>query len=199
MMFHRLLVSFLGCALLSAAGGCQLHPRPVESETELPPGPAEAQSPFTLSHMHVQTMRATPWLYTSTRTSFIDMPGPASQAIARLRQLTASGLRPAGPILFIYHDPTEDLAKPFDLDIGLPLRDTIAAPADLKIEMLPAFRCATVTFRGPLKFLPKAYDKLIPEMIAAGLVPSDQTRESYLGWEGPDSPNNVVLVEVGIR
>jgi hypothetical protein len=50
-----------------------------------------------------------------------------------------------------------------------------------------------------MKLLPKAYDKLIPEMIAAGLIPSDETRESYEVWESPDSPNNVVQIEVGIR
>ena len=36
-------------------------------------------------------------------------------------------------------------------------------------------------------------------MIAAGLTPSNETLEEYLSWLSPESPDNVIQVQVGIR
>lgn len=102
-------------------------------------------------------------------------------------------------MLFVYHDPSENPAKPFDLEIGVPVRDAAGLPSEFQVRNLPAFHCATLLYRGPLRLLNKAYEKLIPEMIKAGLVPSDETRESYIAWESPESKNNVVQIQVGIR
>jgi effector-binding domain-containing protein len=186
-------------ASLLATTGCQLHPRPTDAGADTLPAPTPALS-FHISHMRIQMMPPADYLYASSHTSFDDISAPASQTIPALGKLVTSGtVQAAGPVLFVYHDPSENPSVPFDLEIGLPLRAAPASPIDgFTTRKLPAFRCATVIYRGPMKLLPKAYDKLIPEMIAAGLVPSNQTRESYLVWESPDSPNNVMEIEVGI-
>ena len=151
--------------------------------------------------MRIQNLRAMTYLYSSTRTSFdsISESGTA-RTVSTLQQfMTAAGVRPTGPMLLICHDPTEDPAALFDLEIGFPVSEQTPAPGDFKIRTLVPFRCATMVYRGPLKHLRRAYDKLIPEMIAAGYVPSEQSRENFLVWEGAESSNNVVEIEVGIR
>ena len=128
------------------------------------------------------------------------MPGRSPATFPPCRSYAGSGkARADGPILLIYHDPSEDPAVPFDLDIGLPVRVPAAVGNTFHVTVLPAFRCATAIFRGPMTFLPNAYNKLIPDMIAAGLVPSGETRESYVVWKAADSSENVVQIEVGIH
>ncbi|HZL38609.1 MAG TPA: GyrI-like domain-containing protein [Tepidisphaeraceae bacterium] len=150
--------------------------------------------------MRVQTIGRTGFVYLATRTSMNDIAKPAGQMKTALGEAVSSGvLRPTGPMLFIYHDPSEDPAKPFDLEIGFPTDSENAPPGQFKFRRLTPFRCATVIYRGPMKDIGQAYDRLIPQIIAARHVPSDQTRENYLSWKGPDSPNNVVQIEVGIH
>jgi effector-binding domain-containing protein len=199
-MTHRVLLLMLVSALLYAAGGCQFHPRPVEGNVE-PSSPVSGSTlPYHVSNMRIQTEPAIAFLHSSMLTNFEDIEDPTLRTIASLRQLIASsGLRPSGPILFVYHDPTEDPGAVFELEIGIPVSGSTAATGDFTVRTLPSFRCATMVYRGPLNLLALAHDKLIREMIAAGFIPSDQTRESYLVWEGADSSKNVVQVEVGIQ
>ena len=68
-----------------------------------------------------------------------------------------------------------------------------------KVRPLAALRCASVTYTGPVPTIDKAYDRLIPAVQGAGLITTDETRELYLNWEGPDSPNDQVLVAIGLR
>ena len=152
--------------------------------------------------MRIQTIPATSYLYSLTRTSFEDIAIPATQAISKLRHLTTIGEAPTHPVrCFLSITIRRKIyPTPFDLEIGLPLRDSPAAATGWISPANPAgISLRSVIYRGPMKLLPKAYARLIPEMIAAGLVPSVETRESYVVWESPDSPKNVVQIEVGIR
>ena len=221
-MMHHMLISALAGALICAAGGCQLHPRPVEAGNEILPPPPTPAKPYQVSDMRIQTIGATTFVYSTIHTSFENMSAPTAERIASLKRAASSGQIGPTSILLIYHDPTENPAEPFDLDVGISVFDKRAAAdqglddkkngnvgisvldmtttsSAFKVRKLPPFHCATAKYRGPMRLLPRAYDTLIPEMIAAGLIPSQETRESYLVWESPDSPNNVVQIEVGIE
>lgn len=198
-MTYRVLLSTLVTAFLFGAGGCQFHSRPVDASLETAPVSAPVL-PYHVSNMRILTEPATAYLHSSMRTNFEDIQATASRTITSLRQVIASGgLRPSGPILFVYHDPTEEPAAAFELEIGIPVPDKTGARGNFNVRILPSFRCATMVYRGPLRLLTLAHDKLIREMIAAGFIPSDQTRESYVVWEGADSSKNVVQIEVGIQ
>ncbi|HWE03193.1 MAG TPA: GyrI-like domain-containing protein [Tepidisphaeraceae bacterium] len=200
-MSHRLLILPIFAALAFAASGCQLHNRAADAGFDLPPAPSAATLPYSVSAMHVQFVGGKAFLYSPARVSFNDEASAVAPVVASLKRLTATGqISPADSILLVYHDPSEDPAVPFDLEIGMPLRAApTLPPPGFQVRPLPAFRCATLLYRGPLKLLNKAYDKLILEMIERGLVPSEETRENYLVWDEPDSPRNVVQIEVGIR
>lgn len=192
-------IGILCAASTLISAGCQVHPRALEPLPELPPATRPDQPPYTVSRMRVQTVQPLNYLYVPVRSSFQDLPQTAGPIVATLRQPGPARAAIAGPCLFIYHDPSENPSKPCDMEIGHPVRDDTSAPGGLRLRHLPAFRCATVVYRGSLRNLDQAYARLIPEVIAAGYIPSEESRESYLVWEGPDSPGNVVQVEVGIR
>ena len=140
------------------------------------------------------------FVYAQARCSFSELASTAAPVLGELQRAIASGrIRPAGAPLFIYHDPSEDPDKTFDMEIGVPVREAGAPPAGFAVRQLPAFHCATLLYRGPMRLLNKAYEKLLPEMINAGLVPSVEMREEYLVWESPQSAGNVVQIEAGIR
>ena len=200
-MSNRLLMPLISALLAFAAMGCQLHNRAAEAGFDLPPTPSSGTLPYTVSSMHRQFVGPKNYLYVPAHVSFDDEASSIAPVVAAIKQLTSSGqISAADSMLLVYHDPSEDPSVPFDLEIGVPLRAVPAhLPDGFQLRTLPAFRCATLLYRGPLKLLNKAYDKLIREMIDRGLVPSEETRESYLVWEASDSPKNVVQIEVGIR
>ncbi len=177
-MLYRVLLPTVLAGVITASWGCQLHNRPADAGVEFPAQLAVPPSPFTVSPMHVQTIGGMTWLFARTRASFDDLPEAASRIIADLHRLAANGqLHSAGPILFIYDDPSEDASQPCPMRIGMPIADHPARPpAGFEVESLPAFQCAAVTYCGPLRLLPRAYGQLIPRMIEAGFVPSEQTR-----------------------
>src|SRR5207253_2906278 len=44
-----------------------------------------------------------------------------------------------------------------------------------------------------------AYQKAIPAVKQMGLEPSGEDREFTFYWEGFESPNNIVLIQVGVK
>jgi effector-binding domain-containing protein len=104
-----------------------------------------------------------------------------------------------GPMIAIYHGIGMDAQKPFKIEVGYPVRSDTIAWGDYKIRKLPALRAATIVFSGPLSQLPQVYQKLYADIFAAGLMPGDEVRETYLYWEGLDSPNNIVLIQVSVN
>ena len=52
---------------------------------------------------------------------------------------------------------------------------------------------------GPLSKVPEAYNKLMGALPPMNLKPTTTVREYYLYWETPESPNNIVQIQVGIE
>ena len=64
---------------------------------------------------------------------------------------------------------------------------------------LDAFKCAALVLSGPVSALGDAYQKLYGDLVPAGYKPTGEMRELILYWEGEGSPNNVVMIAVGIE
>jgi effector-binding domain-containing protein len=174
-----------------------------------PAGPARAAGPstqpstttpdFVVSDVRVQTVAGFTYLYDSTRTSFQTMSKPVERTIAAMEKAIAEGkLHPSGPLVFVYHD-LNDPGKPFTLDVGFGVPDDSAAFGGYKVRKVEPFKCATVLFSGPLSKVPEAYNKLMGALPPMNLKPTTTVREYYLYWETPDSPNNIVQIQVGIE
>ena len=123
---------------------------------------------------------------------------------ALFSKVKAAGVMPMGAPVFIYHGATGDPDQEFSLETGVPIEAAGAAAlakADLgkfKVRKLEAFHCASVYYTGPVSGLGQAFAKLYPDIAKSGYQPTDEMREVYLAWEGPDSPNNVIELQVGI-
>jgi effector-binding domain-containing protein len=209
---RRAPAAWASALLILSPLACAPKPRPRHPTTNpftRPPTTRPATDPATLagsrpassvSDMQVRTLPAQTFLYARTRTTYSDLQRPVEQIMAELGQAAGDGrFQPAGPVTFVYLGAKQELSKAFDLEIGFPVPAGTRPFGRFKVRTLPAFRCASVTYTGPVTTIDKAYDRLIPAIQKAGLITTDETREIYLNWEGPDSPNDQVLVAMGLK
>jgi general secretion pathway protein G len=102
------------------------------------------------------------------------------------------------PAIFVYHGASADPHKKVKLSTGFPVKPDAKAIGDFKVKKLEGYRCASVYFTGSLMHIGDAYGELMAQVAKAGHKPTGQTRELYLFWDGDDSPNTVVEIQVGI-
>lgn len=161
--------------------------------------PSAPTPDFVVSDVRVQTIAGFTCLHDTFPTTFATMAGPVGRTIADLQKAIADGrFHPSGPLVFAFRD-MKDLKQSFMLDVGFAVPDGTAAFGPYQVDKVEPFRCATVLFSGPLSKVPEAYNKLLGSLAALNLKPTNTTREFYLYWETPDSPNNIVQIQVGIE
>ncbi|MDB5321228.1 MAG: AraC family transcriptional regulator [Phycisphaerales bacterium] len=101
--------------------------------------------------------------------------------------------------MFIIRGMQEDMSKPFTLEVGWCVSDNTKAAGELKLRKLPEVKCATMLYTGRVANIAKVYEKLMPAVAKAGHTPAGDVREYYLNWEGPESLNNVIQVQVELK
>lgn len=164
------------------------------------PRPATRPVRHVVSDVRVQTLKGMTYLYAEMQATFDQIPQLAGKTLGQLDPaVKQANVQVGGGPLFIYHGIGDDMSKPFKLQIGYPVADDTRAVAGFQLKKLPDFRCATVILSGSLGDMGEAYDKVWKASIAAGMKPTGETREAYLYWEGPDSSNNVIFIQIGIQ
>jgi effector-binding domain-containing protein len=206
---------FLAIAATSALlWGCTQNPKPRPPRTARRPttrtidwpstfpttGPA-VRTDFRVSDMRVESLEPRTYFYVHETATFQTLPRKVGEALAELGSAEAEGrVRFDGPRVMRYLGATQELNKPFELEVGFPVAAGTEPFGKFKVRReTEPFRCATVTFRGPVTLIDKAYDKLIPAMQAAGVQATDEAREVYSRWDGPGAPTNEVLVGIGVN
>jgi len=81
----------------------------------------------------------------------------------------------------------------------MPVPPGTGPSGQFKVRTLDAFHCATLIYSGSMSSLENGYESLINQMLEARLSPGDESREMYLFWEGPESPNDVLQIQMRIR
>jgi effector-binding domain-containing protein len=169
------------------------------------PEPKKADNPakppeYTISEMRIQTIPAKNFIYGSATTTFEKLGEVIEKFIPLLSKGMDDGkIRPEGSCMFVYKGIQEDMTKPFTLEIGWLVSDKTQAQGELKVRKTDEFKCATVILSGKISNISKAYEKLMPAVMEAKLTPTAETRELYLHWEGPESDNNVVQIQMGVK
>ncbi|HEY7120742.1 MAG TPA: hypothetical protein VH475_29425 [Tepidisphaeraceae bacterium] len=161
----------------------------------------EATKPaeYVIGEMHVQTLPPLNFVYGSAETTFEKLGEVVNKYLPLLGTAIDEGrIRPTAGCMLVYRNMT-DLSKPFTLEVGWLVSDKTKATAELKLRKTEPFKCATVMYTGAMANMGKVYEKLMGDVAAAGLAPSGESREMYLYWEGPDSVNNVVQVQLGVK
>jgi effector-binding domain-containing protein len=171
-------------------------PAPAAAATPAAPGD---QEPI-VTKMRVQDYKAQTYFYTSTETTLNQISNVAMESIPKLvAAMRENNVDVVGPMTFVYHGVTQDRDKPFQLEIGFAVSPGTKEAGDFKVRELAAFHCASVIYSGPIMQIAMAYQGLFTELFGAGLQPTDETREMYLYWEAPDSPNNVQVIMAGVK
>lgn len=159
------------------------------------------QPEFTVGELRVQSFPEFNFAYVSAETTFDKIAQTIEKSMAPLAKALEEGkFRPTGTMLFVYKGVAEDMSKPFTLEIGYIVNDGAKAGGEVKLRKTPAYKCATVLYSGAIANLSKGYEKLFGGLGAAGLTPvQGEFREMYLYWEKPESVNNVVQLQVGVK
>ncbi len=148
--------------------------------------------------MHVAKMAAMRFMYSESKMTFAKMQGPElAQMIDKARTAAAGNI--SGNLCFSYVGASGDMTKEFTLKVGYPVKPGTVAPDGFTVVDVPEYKCATLVMFGPMSNMGKAYETLYSELLQNGLVPSGDSREYYLYWEGPQSENDVTLLQVGVK
>jgi len=149
----------------------------------------------------VQSVPAKGYLQGGIETDFKNMGEPVGKTLTDLMEAAKEekvGLH--GPVVhFYYGAPHRDPAKRFKMETGFFVPEDAPGVAKFKRRKLPAFKCATILYIGPAPQIGEAWQQLYRSVRDQGLTPTDEERELYLYWEGVDSPNNIVQVQLGVK
>jgi effector-binding domain-containing protein len=160
------------------------------------PKPAE----YLVGEMHIQTLPAVNYLYGGSETTFEKLKDVIDKYLPMLTKgIEAGEIHPKGQAMFIYKGVQEDMSKPFTLEVGWCVSDNTKAMGELKVRKLPEVKCATMLYTGSVANIAKVYEKLMPAVAKVGLTPAGDVREYYLNWEGAESLNNVIQVQVELK
>lgn len=186
MILPRCLLS-LCCATLLAAN------------PEAPPRLLEKPDFFT-GPAAVQTFAAGTFFHLSGRATLADLPTRISEMVPQLeRALRDTRLTGLGPIQVVYQGMGKDPGQPFEVEVGVLVPKGTKPAGGGQVRVLPAFTAATTLFTGPIAHIGKAYEALYPSLLASGRIPTAESRQMVLFWEGEASSNNILLIEIGLQ
>lgn len=159
------------------------------------------QPDFAVGELRVQTLPEFTFAYVSAQTTFDKIAATVEKSMAPLAKAAEENkFRINGPMLFIYKGVQEDMSKPFTLEIGYLVAEGAKDAGEVKVRKTAAFKAATVLYTGAVANLSKGYEKVFGGLGQAGLVPvQGEFREFYLYWEKPDSTNNIIQLQVGVK
>ncbi len=183
--------------LMCAAAAAQTPTtKPAAAKAASPAGPA-----FVVTPMRVQELQgAGTFVYVESETTFAGLKETIAKLMKPLDEAMNSGkFQPGSPMIFVYTGVAGDMSKPFTLQIGMPARSSATAAGEIKVRKLEPLRSATLVYSGSVMDIPSAYQQLYTNLFPAGLMPAGENREIYTYWEGPESVNNVVVIQVGVK
>ncbi|MBM4033721.1 MAG: GyrI-like domain-containing protein [Planctomycetes bacterium] len=186
--------SVLGVAL---AGLALVASCPAAEEPKKAPA---AKPEILISEMRIQTLPGRTYLYKEQETTHAKISQVFAEVVPALAKAAEDGkARITGPLVSVCLGAAGEPDAPFKLQIGFPVPDDTKPVGDFKVKKLADLRCATVLFSGPTAKTDQAYQKLFESLTAAGHQPTGETREYCLYWESAESPNNVALIQAGIK
>jgi effector-binding domain-containing protein len=168
------------------------------------PGGTRAQQPAGATHIgdvFVQTIPAQHYVHGSIDTDFKSMREPVGKTLDALGAAAKDKkVQFKSPLLHLYHGGAHAApGKPFKMETGFFVAEGVKEVGDFKVRQLPRFKCASLFYVGPGPRIGEAWQALYAALPGKGLTPTGEEREWYLYWEGPDSPNNIVQVQVGVK
>jgi effector-binding domain-containing protein len=161
--------------------------------------PATAEE-FAVTKMRVLTTTEQTYFYKEVETTIAKIGEVAERVIDEMdAAIEKSGNKCEGSVTFVYINATADMNKPFKLQIGVPVQKGGVEFGDFKVRQLASAKAATVLFSGSLQHLHEVYQTLYSSIFSHRHQPTEEMRETYFNWEGADSPNNVLQLQVVLK
>ncbi|MCL5999114.1 MAG: hypothetical protein M1546_24085 [Chloroflexi bacterium] len=154
---------------------------------------------FMIGQMRVQTASAFDYFYASKEITMDEIGKAFNELIPQIVAAQNAGkVITAGPVVALYLCTGETWQR-FTLEVGFPVAAGTQPVDGVKVRKVSALRCASLLYWGDLAHLSKAYEALEAAMKQAGLKMGPDCREWYLHFENDQSPNNVILLQLGIQ
>jgi effector-binding domain-containing protein len=118
---------------------------------------------------------------------------------AIVRKATELRLGQNGPLMLTILGYQGDPSQSFTIEVNFPYwtkNDDYEGPYVYRTA--PKFKCASLIYQGPISGTSAAWGKLVEAAIGAGHQPVAESRELFLNFENPESPNNVIELQLGI-
>ena len=186
----------LALCLSHAATGEADDPREAK-----PAAAAEARGPE-IGEVRIRTLAPRAYAYVETETTFAELGNAIGNAMGKVQKAAEEGtIQVDGPFVLAYPKGSAHRTpdKPFQVHIGLMVKEDSKGGGDVKVRKTEPFKAATVMYTGPVMEVGQCYEKLFPAIEKMGLTPSGEEREFTLYFEDLESPNTVVMVQVGVK
>ena len=155
-----------------------------------------------VGEVRLRTMAPITYAYVETETTFDKLGEVVLATIPQLSKAAQEGkFRITAPFVLAYPSGSVHLTpqKAFKVQIGMKVQGQAVESGEVKLRKTEEFRAATVLYTGPMAGMGECYQKLIPAISQMGLEMTGEEREFTVYFEGMDSPNNIVLVQVGVK
>ncbi|MGL1933407.1 MAG: hypothetical protein OCD01_00230 [Fibrobacterales bacterium] len=117
-----------------------------------------------------------------------------------MQDIQDAGIAITGPALFEYIGCSEDIDKEFTLNICFPVASGTTYAGNYTLVTTEPFICLETEYKGTLADLgSKGWAPFMQGIMKDGTPLTDISREVYVKWDGPESSDNVVLLQMGIQ
>ena len=154
-----------------------------------------------MTKMRVKRVPPRTFLCTKQQLKIEEVPDFIRRSVKPLAQ-AAMDLKvgPAGPTVTSYLGYRGDPSQSFTAELDIPALQTAAQyKGPFYFRSAPEFKCASMIFQGSIKDIGSAWRSLVEQATEGDLKPTGNSREVYLSWEGEDSDNNVVELQLGVE
>ena len=128
-----------------------------------------------------------------------DIPGYAESVMELLfKDAESKELEIVGPPEFIYLNTNEDPNTPFQLVIGIPIKESKAINSDFFVWESMPFACLSIDYKGSMLNIGKAWQELVAQVLNEGWQLSNQGREVYKEWVSFESEDNITELQMGV-
>ncbi|MGG6894718.1 MULTISPECIES: hypothetical protein [Rhizobium] len=115
------------------------------------------------------------------------------------KQIAESGLRVAGPWLFVSHNLPRDSKTFFDWEICRPVEKPERYDGAMELHHFEPIIVASKVHHGSLRTLfTQGYVPLVAEIEMSRHIFSGESREVYHGWNGPGASYHQVEIQFGL-
>ena len=161
---------------------------------------ARAADPALLTEVRIKETAERQYLCAKKELKIAEMAEFAPATVkALVDKATELKLGQSGPIVIIYFNFQGDPEQKFTVEIGVPIGAKDAAvTGEFYVRKVPKFKCAAAIFQGSMSQRGEAWKKF-PEIAMSKGEFTGESRELFLYWEGHDSPNNVIELQMGLK